>query len=340
MLTLRGLSQGRTHAAAREFRVPDLLLLLALCLGIGLPPCAGAQPFPTKPVRLIVPLAPGGGVDSLARGIAASLTESMKQSIVVDNRAGAAGSIGALLTARAAPDGYTLLMASSTFLLYPLLHSGSYDPVRDFEPVTHAVSLALVLVVESTVPANTVREFIALARAKPGSLNYGSSGSGGFPHLASELLKALTGTNLVHVAYKGNATAMPDLIAGRIQFMFIGLALASPHIKSGRLRGLAVSGRARLKSAPEYPTLDEAGVPGYDATQVYGVLAPAKTPRSIVNQLQREIAAALKRPEVLLLIAIDGAEPVASTPEQYGDTIRRDLDKWRKVIQQAGIRGD
>lgn len=339
MLALRGHSQLRPRAAAANSCVRNWQLLLTLCLVAGIP-CAGAQQYPTKPVRLIVPLAPGGGVDSLARGIAASLTESMKQSIVVDNRAGAAGSIGALLTARAAPDGYTLLMASSTFLLYPLLHSGSYDPVRDFEPVTHAVSLALLLVVESAVPANTVREFIALARAKPGSLNYGSSGGGGFPHLASELLKAMTGTNLVHVPYKGNATAMPDLIAGRIQFMFIGLALATPHIKSGRLRGLAVSGRTRLKSAPEYPTLDEAGVPGYDATQVYGVVAPAKTPRSIVNQLQREIATALKRPEVLSLITTDGAEPVASSPEQYGDTIRRDLDKWRKVISQAGIRAD
>lgn len=336
MLAFRGLSQLRPRAAARRFTVRKLRLFLALCLGITMP-CAWAQHYPTKPVRLIVPLAPGGGVDSLARGIAASLTESMKQTVVVDNRAGAAGSIGALLAARAAPDGYTLLMASSTFLLYPLLHSGSYDPVRDFQPVTQAVSLPLLLVVNSAVPANTVREFIALARAKPGTLNYGSSGSGGFPHLASELLKMMTGTNLVHVPYKGNATALPDLIAGRIQFMFVGLALATPHIKSGRLRGLAVSGRARLKNAPEYPSLDEAGVPGYDATQAYGVLAPAKTPRPIIDQLQREIAAALQRPEVLSLLAIDGSEPVAGSPEQYGEHIRMEIDKWRKVIKEAGI---
>lgn len=337
MLTFREFLQMRPRAAARQSTVRKLRLLLALCFGVSMS-CAWAQPYPTKPVRLIVPLAPGGGVDSLARGIATGLTESLKQTFVVDNRAGAAGSIGASLTASAAPDGYTLLMASSTFLLYPLMHRGSYDPVRDFEPVTQAVALPLLLVVNSAVPANTVREFIALARAKPGTLNYGSSGGGGFPHLAGELLKMMTGTKLVHVPYKGNAAALPDLIAGRIQFMFVGLALATPHIKSGTLRGLAVSGRTRLKSAPEYPSLDEAGVPGYDATQAYGVLAPAKTPRPIIDQLQHEIAAAMQRPEVLSRLAIDGANLVAGSPEQYGEYIRMELDRWRNVIKEAGIR--
>jgi len=326
----------------REERpVSRLRCMVAVCAGLAVGvPEAGAQEYPNKPVRLIVPLAPGGGVDSLARGIAASLSESLKQTMVVDNRAGAAGSIGASLTARAAPDGYTLLMASVSFLLYPLTHKDSpYDPVSDFAPVTQAVSLPLVLVINSAVPVNTVSEFVALARAKPGTLNFGSSGSGGFPHLAGELLKTMTRTNLVHVPYKGNAAGVPDLIAGQIQFMFVGIALAMPHIKTGRLRGLAVSGLTRLKIAPELPSLNEAGVPGFDATQAYGILAPARTPRAIINRLQREIALALRRPELLVLLAVDGAEPVGGTPEQYGQFIRTDLDKWRKVIDEAGVRG-
>ncbi|MBI4192679.1 MAG: tripartite tricarboxylate transporter substrate binding protein [Betaproteobacteria bacterium] len=317
----------------------NLRLLSMLCLSMSVP-WAWAQDYPTKPVRLIVPLAPGGGVDNFARGIAASLTESLKQTVVVDNRAGAAGSLGAGLVARATPDGYTLLMASASFLIYPLINPGPYDPVRDFAPVTHAVSQPLLLAINSVVPAKTVSELIALARAKPGTLNYGSSGNGGFPHLAAELFKAMTATNLVHIPYKGASAALPDLIAGQIQFMFGGLALIMPHIKSGKLRGLALSGRTRLKNAPEFPTLHEAGVPGFDATQSYGVLAPAGTPRPVIDRLQREIAVALQRPELIAQLAIDGQEPVASSPRQFERHIRSELDKWRKVIKEAGVRGE
>ena len=315
----------------------NLRLLLALCLGISVP-WAWAQDYPTKPIRVIVPLAPGGAVDSVARGIATGLTESLKQTVVVDNRAGAAGSIGAELTARAAPDGYTLLVASASFSIYPLMNPGSYDPVRDFAPVSLAVSLPLVLAVNPTVPANTVSELIALARAKPGTLNYGSSGSGGFPHLAGELLKAMTGTNIVHIPYKGNAAAMTDVIAGQIQFMFASPGLSIPHIKSGRLRGLAVSSRTRSKSAPEFPPLHEAGVPGFDVTQWIGVLAPAKTPHPVIDRLQRGIVAALQRPELIARLAIEGLDPVASSPEQFEQIISSELEKWRKVIKEAGIR--
>jgi len=314
-------------------------IVLALCTGFAAGAiAASSSDYPSKPVRLIVPLAPGGGVDALARGIAGGLSERFKHPIVVDNRAGAAGSIGAGLVQRSTADGYTLLFASASFLLYPLLHENSYDASKDFSPITQAVELPLVLVANASLPAKNITDLIALARSKPGSVTYGSSGNGGFPHLAGELLKAMTRTELVHVPYKGASLAIPDLLTGRIHMMFLGLNIASPHVKSGKLRIMGVSGKTRIRTAPDYPTLHEAGVPGFDASQAYGVFGPAGVPAAIRLLLQREIAQLLRTPDLVRLIERDGAEPVGSTPDAFGAYVREDTEKWRKVIQSAGIR--
>ena len=310
-------------------------LLLALCLGISMP-WASAQQYPTKPVRLIVPLSAGGSLDSVARIVATRLSESLGQPVVVDNRGGGGGSIGAEITARAAPDGYTIMMASSSYMILTLMYKAPYDPVRDFTPITQAASVPLLFVINPALAANNLGEFVALARARPGTLNYGSSGNGSFIHLTGELFKSMTATNIVHVPYKGIAPTIPDLISGQIQFTFSSSAMS--HIKSGRLRALAITSRVRSKNLPELPSMHEAGVPGFDVTQWFGVLAPAGTPRPIVDRLQREFAAALQRPDTISRLAVEATEPVASSPEQFGLLIRSDVAKWGKVIKDAGIR--
>lgn len=314
-----------------------LHLLLALCLGIGVQ--AGAQDYPTKPVRLIVGVAPGGGVDTLTRSIATRLTESLKQTVVVDNRTGAGSSIATEITARAAPDGYTLMMVTASLVIYPSMYRASYDPLRDVAPVIQVVTVPLLVVINPAVPAQTVSALIALAKEKPGTINYASSGSGGFIHLTGELFKAATGTDLVHIPYKGNAAVYPDLIAGQTQVGFTAISSAMPHVKSGRLRALAVTSRARSKSVPELPSLAEAGVPGFDVTQWYGVVATAGTPRPVIDRLQREITAVLKQPDVIARLAMEG-DSINSSPAQFAQHIRSEFEKWGKVIRQTGIRGE
>lgn len=291
-------------------------------------------------MRLIAPIAPGGGLDTTARGIALRLADNLKQAVVVDNRAGGGGSIGAELVARASPDGYTLLMGSSSNLIYTLMYRAPYDPVRDFAPVTQATSLPLILVAGPSLPVKTVSELIALARDKPGTINYASAGIGGLPHLTGELFKMMTGTDLVHIPYKGGGSPFPDLLSGQIQLVVTAIVSAMPLIKSGRLRGLAITSRARSKTVTEFPTLDEAGVAGFDVTQWFGVWAPAKTPRPVIDRLRHEIAVVLQQPEFIARLAADGSEPVASSPEQFALHIRGELAKWSKVIRQAGIRGE
>ncbi len=332
------LNEGRQEQKGKT-KMPSVRLLFVFFLGMNLCPAIG-QDYPNKPIRLIVPLAPGGGIDILARGMSASLTELLKQSVVVDNRAGAGGSIGAQITARAAPDGYTLTMASTSQLIFSLMYKAPYDPVRDFAPITQAVSLPLLLVSSATFPVRTVNELIAHAREKPGTVIYASAGSGGLPHLAGELFKIMTKTNLLHVPYKGGGAAFPDLIAGQVHLLFTAISSGTPHIKTGRLRALAVTTLTRSKSVPDVPTLDEAGVPGYDVPQWYGVLAPANTPRPIVNRLQRAIAEVMQQPEVARRMAVEGYEPVANRPEQFEKNMFSELEKWRNVIKQAGIRGE
>jgi len=299
-----------------------------------------ADDYPSKPIRLIAPFSPSGGVDILARGIASRVGESLKQPVVIDNRAGGGGSAGAELTARAAPDGYTLIIPSANLVIYPFMYPAAYDPIRDFAPVTQAISLPFLLASSATLPVKSVSELIALAREKPGAINYASAGSGSLPHLTGELFKRTVMLNLVHVPYKGNAAALPDLIAGQVHVLFAVIPTVLPHVKTGRLRGLAVTTRTRAKSAPEFPTLDESGVPGFDVTQWYGVLAPAKTPKPIIDRLHKEIAAALRQPDFVARMAVESFEPVASSPEQFGQYLRAEREKWGTLIKQTGIRGD
>jgi tripartite-type tricarboxylate transporter receptor subunit TctC len=315
-------------------RLP-FVMTVALCTM-----CVAHADYPTKPIRMIVPLAAGGAMDTVARAVAVKLTDRLKQTVVVDNRSGAAGSIGAELTAHAVPDGYTILMASASYVTHTLMYRAPYDPVRDFAPVTQATAQPYVIVVNPTVPARTIAEFVALAKAKPGTLNYGSSGSGSFIHLCGELFSAMTKTQLVHIPYKGIAAAYPDLIGGQIQFTFGSSISAMPHIKTGRLRPLAVTSRNRAKSLPDLPTISETVAPGFDVTQWYGVLGPRGLPQPIIDKLQREFTAVLRDPDTIAKLAADGSEPAPSSPAEFAAHIKNERDKWAKVIKQAGIRGE
>jgi tripartite-type tricarboxylate transporter receptor subunit TctC len=301
---------------------------------------AQAQPYPTKPIRLIVPLAPGGSMDIIARGVAQKLNERLGQTVVVDNRPGAGGSIGAELTARAVPDGYTLMMASASYVTHALMYRAPYDPVNDFAPITQVSAQPYVLVLHPAVPATTAGELITYARSNPRRLNYASSGNGGLIHLTGELFKSMTGVSLVHVPYKGMAAAYPDMLAGQVQLGFPATVSALPHIKSGKLRGLAVTSRVRAKILPDLPPLHEAGVPGFDVTQWYGMLAPAGTSPIIVERMQREVAALLTQPDVIVRMAADGSEPVSSTAREFATHIKSEFAKWDRVIRQANIRGE
>jgi tripartite-type tricarboxylate transporter receptor subunit TctC len=300
---------------------------------------AAAQPYPAKPIRFIVPFPPGGGTDITARAVAQKLTESWGQTVVVDNRPGANGTIGVDITAKSAPDGYTLTMISSSHAVNVGFHARQpYDLLKDLAPVTQATSQPYVLVINPGVPAKTVKELIAVARAKPGTLNYGSSGAGGISHLAGALLSSLTGTELVHVPYKGGAPATIDVIAGQIQMVFGTLLLTGPHIKAGRLRVLAVTTPQRWPGTPGLPTMQEAGVPGFVITQWYGMLAPARTPPQTVAKLNKEIARLLHLPDVKEKLAADGADAVGNTPEEFGAHIRAEVQKYGKLVKQLGLK--
>jgi len=319
--------------------MPYFRRLIALAL-ITVTPWVQAQNYPAKPIRLIVPLAPGGGMDTVARGIAIKLNESLGQAVVVDNRGGGGGSIGAELVAHAAPDGYTLLMMSATAVIHPLMYKAQYDPVRDFTPVSQVTTQPYVIVVNPAVPVMSVAELIVYAKSNPGKLNYASAGNGSLIHLASELFKSMTGVQMVHVPYKGIGAAYPDLIGGHIQLIFASIISALPLIQSQRLRALAVTGVQRAKALPDLPTVAEAGVPGFAVTQWYGVQAPAGTPRSIVERLNREIVKTLQLAEVAARLASDGAEAAGGSPQQFAALIRAERERWARVIKQAGIRGD
>jgi tripartite-type tricarboxylate transporter receptor subunit TctC len=299
-----------------------------------------AQTYPSRPIRLIVPLAAGGGMDTVARGVALKLTDSLGQTVVVDNRGGGGGSIGAELVAAAAPDGYTLIMMSATSVIHPLMYKARYETLRDFAPVTQVTTQPYVIVLNSGVPATSVRELIGYAKANPDKLNYASSGNGSLIHLATELFRITTGTRLVHIPYKGIGAAYPDLIAGNIQLILASIISAQPHVKAQRIRALAVTGSKRAGSSPELPTVAEAGVPGYAVTQWYAVFAPAGAPKGVVDRLHREIVKVLQLNEVTMRLTADGAESVGSTPQQLAAHVKAERDKWARVIKQTGIRGD
>ena len=303
---------------------------------------AVAQTYPYRPIHFIVPYPAGGPLDAVARLLGQKVSESVGQPVVVENRAGAGGNIGAELVAKSPPDGYTILMgAVATHAINPTLYSSiPYDPVRDFIPVTQVASTPNVLIVNPSIPVSSVKEFIAYAKANPGKLNFGSGSTGSAGHLAGELFKSMAGVDMTHIPYKGAAPAMQDLIAGQVQLMFDNLASALTQVRAGKVKALAVTTANRSELAPELPTIAESGLPGFDINTWFGVFAPAHTPRDIVDRLHNEFATALAAPDVRSRMHNLGAEPVSSTPEQFADYIRSEAAKYARVIKASGAKVD
>jgi tripartite-type tricarboxylate transporter receptor subunit TctC len=321
--------------AKRFYRPLSMVVLLAMPVT-----AVNAAAYPERPIRLIVPLAASGAMDTVARSLAVKLTESLGQTVVVDNRGGGGGSVGAELARNAVPDGYTILMISASSVIHPLMYKAEYDAVRDFAPVTQITSQPHLIVVYPGVPVKTLPELIAYARANPNKLNYASAGNGSLIHLTGELFKSATGTEMTHIPYKGIGAAYPDLIGGQIQLTFGSIISALPQARAGRLRALAVTGPKRAKPLPEIPTAVETGVKGFVMTQWYGLLAPAKTPPAVIDRLNAELKKALDNPAVLARLVDDGAEAQPSTPQQFREHMIAERDKWDGVIKKAKIKGD
>ncbi len=319
-------------------KIKYLSCIITLSL-LALP--VAAQSYPTRAVRLVVPSSPGGGTDISARILAPQLTQFLGQQVVVENRPGAGTMIGGEAVARAAPDGYTLLMGISTLAINPAMYRKvPYDALKDLAPISQAVSLSNVLVVHPSLPAKSVKEFVSLVKPRPGQINFASAGVGTSPHLSMELFLVMTGLKMLHVPYKGSGPGVTDLIAGHVPAMMPNMLSAQPHIKSGRLRALGVTGSKRAPGADDIPTIAEAGVPGYEAVQWYGVLAPAGTPRDIISKLHTGVVRALQNPEVRQRLLNDGAEPIGSSPDEFAAYLRSETAKWAKVTQAAGIKPD
>jgi len=299
-----------------------------------------ADAFPTKPIRIVVPFPPGGPADVLARTVGDRIAAALGQPVVVDNRPGAGGNIGMELVAKAAPDGHTLALApAGNLTVNPSLYRNvPYDVGRDFAPVTVIAAVPNVLVVNPQVPAKDLAELIAYAKANPGKLNYSSPGPGSGAHLAGELLKSSAGIDIVHVPYSGIAPAVTAVMAGDVQLMFAGAPSALPQVAGGKLRALAVASPMRIASAPALPTLSEAGLPGFDVTSWYSIVAPAATPPAVVERLQKEIARALTSPDVKAKLTGIGAEPIANTPEEFAAMMRVETAKWSKIVKDANIK--
>jgi|OpeIllAssembly_1097287.scaffolds.fasta_scaffold60112_2 tripartite-type tricarboxylate transporter receptor subunit TctC len=314
--------------------------LIALAL-TAVSTAAFAQSWPVRTVRVVVPYAPGGNTDFTARVVAQKLTDVFGQQIVVENRPGGATNIGSDLVAKAAPDGYTILMGgASNAINMSLIAKMPYDTLRDFAPVSHCVTGANVLSVHPSLPAKNLKELIALAKARPGQLRFGSSGIGSSNQMAGELLKMMAGIDIEHVPYKGNAPALTDTIGGHIEMMFSGVPSLLPHIQSGRLRGIAIGSLKRFPALPNTPTFDESGLKGYEATTWFGLMAPVKTPRDIVVRLSVETDKILKSQEVRERFLVEGLEPIGGTPESFAQFIRVEIDKYAKVVKAGNLKGE
>ncbi len=315
------------------------LFAMALFVGAsGLSPALG-QGYPSKPIRLVVGVPPGGTTDVVARIVGQKLAEQLGQPVVIDNRGGAGGNIGAEAVAKAAPDGYTLFLAViGTMAINPSLYRDMpFDTLRDFAPISQLTSMPQVMLVHPSIPAKSVREFIAYAKSRPGKIDFASGGNGTATHLAGELFKAMSGTDLVHVPYKGNGPAMTDLVSGRVAVMFDQVFTGLPFVRSGKLRALGVTTARRSPAAPDIPTIAESGLPGYDVTTWHGLVAPAGTPREIVNRLHDEVVKALNSPEVRERFAANGIDPVSSTPEEFGAFMKAEIKKWSETVKAAGV---
>jgi len=299
---------------------------------------AGAAGYPAKPIRLIVALAPGGPSDVLARTMAQKLTESLRQTVLVDNRPGASGIVGTEIATRSPPDGYTLLHVSNWFTINPgLFRKLPFDTMKDLAPISLLAEMPYLLAVHPSLPVKSVKEFIALAKARPGELNHASGGAGTGPHLGMELLMQQTGIKVVQITYKGGGPAMNDFLAGHTQVYLANMLVALPQVKAKRIRALGVSRLARSPAALDIPTIAESGVPGFNESAQHGVVAPAGVPREIIAKLHQEFAAAIRAPEVAERLGAEGGEVVASKPEEFTTLIRRETEKWAKIIRAAGI---
>lgn len=321
----------------KGFFASGALVLAAAASGGAL---AADASYPSRPIRMIVAFAPGGGTDIIGRIVAQGIGAALGQQVVVENRPGAGGNIGTELAARAAPDGYTLITSGTgTHAINPSLYARiPYDAIKDFTPVSLVASTPYLMVVHPSVPVKSVREFVALAKSKPGSINMASSGNGGMPHLAGELFQLMADVRLTHVPYKGTGAVFADLIGGQVQVLFGDIVATSPHVKSGKLRALGITSPERSENLPEFPTIAESGVPGYDAVGWFGVFAPAGTPPGIVRRLNAAIRDHVQQAEVKARLSSLGADVVASTPEDFAEKQRADLERWAKVIKAANVK--
>jgi len=315
-----------------------IIVLFAVACSIALP--AVAQPYPSKPIRLLVPFPPGGSVDLVARMVAPKLSESLGQQIVIDNRSGASGNIAAELVARAAPDGYTLMVHTIPLVANTFLSRVPYDVLKDFAPVSLLSSSPSMLVVHPSLPVHSVRELLALARARPGALNYGSAGVGTNPHIAGELFNYLGKVNIVVVQFKGGGPALIAAMSGEVGIAFTNLSETSVYVKAGRLRALGVSSTTRAAVMPDVPTIAEAGLPGYEFTTWHGMLAPQGTPRAIVALLSERLTQTMRSPDQAKLFEQRGLDIIASSPEEFSAHLKKELEKWGKVIKERGMKAD
>lgn len=314
--------------------------LILWCAAVFCAAAAGAE-YPGKPIRFVVPLSAGGPADAVARLIGRKLTESMGQSVVVDNRAGASTIIGTEIVANSPPDGYTMLMITTTHSVNPSVFKKlPYDPVKDFAPVTLVEAAPFMLVVHPSVAASSIGDLIALARSKPGQINYASAGNGSSQHLTTELLRTAAKIDLVHVPYKGAGPAFIDLVAGHVQIMFSSTVSSLPYVHNKQLRGLAVTSLKRIAAAPSIPSIAESGFPGFESSSWVGVMLPVRTPQPVIDKLNREIVASLKAADVSAALASMGAEPGGNTPVEFGAYFQSEIRKWAAVIRNAGIRLD
>ncbi|MFN7087892.1 MAG: Bug family tripartite tricarboxylate transporter substrate binding protein [Burkholderiales bacterium] len=322
-------------------RVLKPILIIALTACVLPPAIVAAQTYPAGPVRAIVPFPAGGGVDSMGRIFGQKLSEALGKPVVIENRAGANGMIGSEIAARAPKDGYTLLVNGANFVTTPSLFSKvTYDPIRDFDPVSLLAFAPNVLVAHPSLPAKSVKELIALARARPGLVRFAGSGSGSTPHLAAELFKTMTRTDMVHVPYRGTGPAITAILSGEVGIMFMPALSAVPYVQSGRLRGLAVTSRERLPALPQLPTVAESGLKGYESSQWYGLLAPAGTPAEILNLLNAHAMKIMQQPEMKSRMADSGSVAVGSTREAFAAHLRAEFAKWAQVIRQSGATVD
>jgi len=330
------LKKSGGYAPKKDRAVCAFTLLVVVWAALTMTTATSAE-YPERPIRIIVPLAAGGAIDTIARAMSPQLSARLGQSVIVDNRAGAAETIGTELTARATPDGYTVLMASASFVVSPQLFPVPYDVLKDFAYLTQVTRQPYVLIVHPSVPATNARELIAWIKANPNLVNFASAGTGSLMHLTGELFKASTGVSMTHVPYKGMALAYPDILAGRVQLGFPAIITALPHIRTGKIRALGVTSRVPVESLPGVPTLHESGVADFEVQQWYGVYAPAGVPAAIAARLNQEFAAVTKSHEIAAILAASGSEAVGNARAEFTAHVRSEFDRWRKIIRDANV---